>query len=75
VYLVKKLPALPAGCHHQWHHITYIKQVFIYLMPDLPPFLLKIEIIKNKNNKKFYQNQRQCWQWWQRWQLPELCFV
>ena len=28
-------------------------------MPDLPPLLLKV--IKNKNNKKFYQNQ---WQWW-----------
>jgi len=36
----------------------------------LPPLLLKV--IKNKNNKKFYQNQ---WQCWQRWQPPELCFV
>jgi len=66
VYLVKRLPALPAGCHYQWQHKIVIKQLFIHLLPDLPPLLLKIEIIKNKNNKKFHQNQ---WQWWQRWQL------
>jgi hypothetical protein len=69
MYLAPRLPALPAGCHHQWHHKKYIKQILIYLLPALPPLLLKVEIIKNKNNKKFYQNQ------WQRWQLQDLAFV
>jgi hypothetical protein len=72
VYLVKRLPALPAGCHYQWQHKIFINHFVKLILPDLPPLLLKIEIIKNKNNKKFYQNQ---WQWWQRWQLKELCFV
>jgi hypothetical protein len=72
VYLVKRLPALPAGCHYQWQHKIVINHYVKFILPDLPPLLLKIEIIKNRNNKKFYQNQ---WQWWQRWQLKELCFV
>jgi hypothetical protein len=72
VYLVKRLPALPTGCHYQWQHKIVINHFVKLILPDLPPLLLKIEIIKNKNNKKFYQNQ---WQWWQRWQLQKLCFV
>jgi len=72
VYLGAKLPALPAGFHCQWQHKYDINQYVNNGLPELPSLLLNIEILRNKNNIKFYQNQ---WHWWQRWQLQELCFV
>jgi hypothetical protein len=72
VYIAPRLPALPAGFHYQWKHKIDIKQILIYWLPDVPPLLLKIEIIKNKKNKKFCTKRRH---WWQPRQLRDLAFI
>ena len=72
VYLGPRLPALPAGCHYQWQHKMHKKHLLIYMLPPLPPLLLKIEIIKNKDDITFYKKR---WQWWQPRQLEDLAFI
>jgi len=42
------------------------------MLPPLPPLLLKIEIIKNKDDITFYKKR---WQWWQPRQLEDLAFI